>query len=359
MVVYLWCYSDNYTKQPIGLFTKYFDKFPSGIYFKWAYKEVWEPFLKIEKGDYLIIIVGFEGLPNDVLNRIIKSDFRKKILLLLEVPFGGGISKIYNNLPYFLKIFHKIYTYIKPLTDKKRIFYLGSFFLIFRKPSDRFYFDLENVCNKINRIGMVLSEHSRMDFLNIKNIKNSFKNPKKIWKLILQLLRPPNEKLNVAGIQYHKIYGIRSKYARYFDKKDIIDIYGKTGWFKTKNYKGECENAWTTLLQYRWSLCIENNDIDNYFSEKPIQAFLTGCVPIIYGGPNPDDILPKDSFINLRNINYKQIPDYIQDEEKYYGHLQIIKKNYKELVKYTNVHYRLFKILNTNSDLCFQITQNK
>ncbi|NVM04162.1 MAG: hypothetical protein HWN67_17655 [Candidatus Helarchaeota archaeon] len=353
MVVYLWYSNDEETRRPLGLYTKYFDQYPPEVYTEYSYKETWEPFLKIQKGENLIILVNFRGLTNKIINRIIKSDIEQKILILYEVPWSRRIKKVFKNLTFYTKIFDKIYTYIKPLTNNKNIFYLGNFFAIHPYQFDVFKYYLKNIDNKINRITMVLAEHSRIEALQIKNIFEAFKNPRLFRKLFFQLIDHPNAKYEIAGVQFNKLYGVRSQIVRYFDKFDVIDIFGRSGWNRTKNYKGEAKLIWNVLSRYNWCLCIENNNINNYFSEKPIHAFLSGCIPIMLGGPNPNTVLPKGSFVDLRKFNYKNIPNYIQDERNYHKHSQILKQKYKQVLQHFNAHYKFFNMINTNKDLIY------
>ncbi|MHA1378146.1 MAG: glycosyltransferase family 10 domain-containing protein [Candidatus Helarchaeota archaeon] len=354
MVTYLWIISDEMTASPLPYFTKYFNENPPGFYPDWSYEEEWRPFLKINKGDHLIIGIGSIGLPDNLIKRVKESKFEQKILIISEVPWRRKIRKIYENLSYYLTIFDKIYTYIKPFANNKNIFYYGSFCGIFQFENIISRIEKLDFDKKINRIGMVLAEYSRKEVLKLKNISTAFKNSRKFLSLFFQLIRHPNAQFKVAGLKYNKLYGVRSEIARYFDKMNIIDIYGSSGWEGVKNYKGRCKSARKTLFKYKWCLSIENNNCNNYFSEKVFNALLECCVPIILGGPTPTDILPKGSFLNLRKVNYKYIPNYVLDEDNYYKHLKIIKKNYYNILKQFHIHYKYLRIINTNQDLLYE-----
>lgn len=347
-------HSDEVTKLSLYLYTRYFKKYPSEFYSEWSYEEQWEPFLKIQKGDNLIVGIGYPGLPSNLIEKIMKSKFNQKILFLKEVPWNKEIKRVYNNISSYLKLFDKIYTYVKPLTNNKNIFYLGSFFSMFQYKTKISRMSSIDFDKKLNRIGMVLAEHSRREVLKTKKIMKSFKNPKKFGELFSQLIGHPNARFKFGGLQYNKLYGVRSNIARYFDKMNIIDIYGKSGWEGTKNYKGICDDAMQTLFKYRWDLSIENNNIDNYFSEKPFFSLLECCVPIVLGGPTPSDILPKGSYVDLQKISYKEIPYYVADDENYYRHLEIIKKNYTDILNQYHTHYKFIHFINTNEDLVFK-----
>lgn len=88
----------------------------------------------------------------------------------------------------------------------------------------------------------------------------------------------------------------------------ICDIYG-AGWNNELgiSYKGKLgcyhnnknKNALTKydgLIDYRYSLCIENCSIKNYFTEKITDSILCWTIPIYYGCTNIQDYFPKDSY---------------------------------------------------------------
>jgi hypothetical protein len=53
------------------------------------------------------------------------------------------------------------------------------------------------------------------------------------------------------------------------------------------------------LLDYRYSLCLENACEENYYTEKIVDAWLCWSVPIYSGCPNLADYFPAESFIAL------------------------------------------------------------
>jgi len=82
-----------------------------------------------------------------------------------------------------------------------------------------------------------------------------------------------------------------------------VDVYGKitrgrenSGVFKTMLPDRAKEKG---LLDYRYTLAIENGSTDFYFSEKIVDALLCWAMPIYYGCKNIDKFLPKGSYINI------------------------------------------------------------
>lgn len=85
----------------------------------------------------------------------------------------------------------------------------------------------------------------------------------------------------------------------------------------------------SALKDYRFSICIENSKAPYYFTEKIIDCFKTGTVPIYWGSDkivdffNPDGILIFDTFEELQDI-LKNI-----NELKYNSMINAIKENFK------------------------------
>jgi hypothetical protein len=89
---------------------------------------------------------------------------------------------------------------------------------------------------------------------------------------------------------------------------NICDIYG-AGWHNELgiSYKGQLGSyhnknnnnivtKYDGLINYNYSLCIENCSKKNYFTEKFTDAILCWTIPIYYGCTNISDYFPKDSY---------------------------------------------------------------
>ncbi|MBU3621192.1 glycosyltransferase family 10 domain-containing protein [Polynucleobacter sp. CS-Odin-A6] len=69
------------------------------------------------------------------------------------------------------------------------------------------------------------------------------------------------------------------------------------------SYRGELQNKSEVLRRSKFSYCYENNrDLSNYITEKIIDAFVSGCVPIYWGADNILDYIPAGCFIDRRNF---------------------------------------------------------
>jgi alpha(1,3/1,4) fucosyltransferase len=63
------------------------------------------------------------------------------------------------------------------------------------------------------------------------------------------------------------------------------------------------------ISQYKFYICFENTCIPGYITEKLMNCFTAGCVPIYLGAPNVTSYIPKGCFIDYR--------DFSSNEEMY------------------------------------------
>lgn len=91
-----------------------------------------------------------------------------------------------------------------------------------------------------------------------------------------------------------------------------FDLYGRNlpDW---SGGLGKVENKWNVMAPYFYNLSVENYaDNDWYVSEKLWDALLAWCLPIYYGGPAADRLLPPGSFLRLPSLDEKGLA-YIQE----------------------------------------------
>lgn len=101
-----------------------------------------------------------------------------------------------------------------------------------------------------------------------------------------------------------------------------VDFYGRG----TNNPIKNKEDA---LIDYYYSISIENSKTDNYFTEKLLDCFAVGTIPIYWGCSNIGDFFNKDGIIHFDNVNdiYDIIP--MLTVEYYQSKLKAIQENLK------------------------------
>jgi hypothetical protein len=129
---------------------------------------------------------------------------------------------------------------------------------------------------------------------------------------------PPPEKVSpcswiTSGISRTTNHLQRLEFMRSLQSSDIkIDLYGR-GLPEWSRNLGSLGNKWYGMAPYYYNLAIENYaDNDWYVSEKLWDSLLAWCLPIYYGGPAADKLLPPGSFLRLPSLDEKGIA-YIQE----------------------------------------------
>lgn len=89
----------------------------------------------------------------------------------------------------------------------------------------------------------------------------------------------------------------REAYAQNLQKHIPVDIYGRCGNLTCNN----CEDI--MKLHYKFYLSFENSICEDYVTEKLWKAVDRNVIPIVLGGANYRDILPPDSYIDVKDFS--------------------------------------------------------
>jgi hypothetical protein len=129
---------------------------------------------------------------------------------------------------------------------------------------------------------------------------------------------PPPEKVSpcswiTSGINRTANHRQRLEFLQSLQTSGIkFELYGRNlpAWAKTS---GELVNKWYGMAPYYYNLAIENYSDNNwYVSEKLWDALLAWCLPIYYGGPAAEKLLPPGSFLRLPSLDEKGVA-YIRE----------------------------------------------
>ena len=100
-----------------------------------------------------------------------------------------------------------------------------------------------------------------------------------------------------AVISNHAKYSsFRLHFIEQLNKYKNIDMGGKYN-----NNIGFVKNKILFLSQYKFSIAMENSEGSGYFSEKIVQSFLSGTIPIYYGDYLIDEYINPKAYIFIRN----------------------------------------------------------
>lgn len=163
----------------------------------------------------------------------------------------------------------------------------------------------------------------------------------------------------------HQILGMLSK----LRAGERPAIFGR-GW-------NEIENKITGLAPFMFSIAIENTKMDYYFTEKLLDCFMTGTVPIFYGCPSIGKFFDERGIIVFNSMEelmrilntltaskYEEMLPYIQANfetcKKYLTGEDYLYENYKEiLLNNRNIKTELNSPLNTFVDKIYCINLDR
>ncbi len=188
-----------------------------------------------------------------------KNDGKKKFLWLLESrQFDGGAKNyIIKNLNLVLECFEQIWT-----CDYELLLLNEKFKWC---PAYGTYVKDIFVRNKTKKISMITS--------------------------------------NKTMTEQHKF-----RYNFAISNQNCLDLYGRG--FKEIKIKEE------GLDDYMFSVCIENDTYDTYFTEKILDCFATGVIPIFKGTRKIVEHFDSDGIIFLDDFEIKNINQEIYDQKK-------------------------------------------
>jgi len=138
------------------------------------------------------------------------------------------------------------------------------------------------------------------------NIKNKF-----FEKMRIKSYRSKNKKKFCAAVisNFNMSDGFRIKFINELSKYKNVDMGGN---YKN-NIGGNVYNKIEFLSSYKFSIAMENSEGQGYVSEKILDSFIAGTIPIYYGGYMIDEFINPKSYILIKNENdmAKKI-DYIK-----------------------------------------------
>lgn len=143
---------------------------------------------------------------------------------------------------------------------------------------------------------------------NVRHFRSSFKAIRDHKKFRSEFLDDPwiGEELYLKRIEAIK----------FFANDLTIDLYGY-GWEKpvpgvskahnfaiAQTYKGTIPTGQklNILKNYKFCICFENSSFPGYITEKILDCFYAGVIPIYLGAPDINKYIPKDTFIDFRDF---------------------------------------------------------
>ena len=121
--------------------------------------------------------------------------------------------------------------------------------------------------------------------------------------------------------------------------------------FKEVEYFGGCnfiENKITGLADYAFSIVIENCKKDFYFTEKIIDCFMTGTIPVYWGCPSIKNFFDIDGILTFDTLDELFQLYETLTLDLYHKKIDSIKTNFMLSQKYLIADDLIFNFLNGN-----------
>jgi len=122
--------------------------------------------------------------------------------------------------------------------------------------------------------------------------------------------------------------------------KEVADIYGNG--YNPINYKLE------SLRNYRYQIVVENVKKDFWFTEKLIDCFVTGTIPIYYGCPSIHEFFDINGLITFNNTDELKHKIANLNSDYYNSKIESIKINFKIAQEYILSENSIYKFFNEN-----------
>lgn len=144
-----------------------------------------------------------------------------------------------------------------------------------------------------------------------------------------------NKNLNIIASSKKITEGHKLRHA-------IVEKYGKRLDAIGNGYKPFDQKV-EGLRDYRYSIVVENSRINSYFSEKLLDCFFTGTIPIYWGFPKVIEFFDERGIIIFNNIN--QLEDIIKriSKEDYESKLNALENNFKKAFNYIDLEKSLWE----------------
>ena len=185
----------------------------------------------------------------------------------------------------------------------------------------------------------------------IKDVQTKFPNVISLWYPVGGTWIEESDRKIYNKTKNLSIIASEKRYARGHQMRhDIIDkfrsqfdtIAGRG--YNTIDYKLEA------LSDYRFSVIIENDRIDDYFTEKLIDCLLTGTIPIYFGTNNIGNYFDTNGMLLIDNAeSFENIIPYLT-EEYYDSKWEYIVENFNRAQKYVNAEDWIYE---TYKDVLF------
>ena len=129
------------------------------------------------------------------------------------------------------------------------------------------------------------------------------------------------------------MHSVRKAFAEKCKESGLADTFGT---FDGGTYLDSVDE---TLKDYRFSIVVENDISDYYFTEKITNCFISQTVPIYIGARKIDEFFNCDGIIQITEKDLDHMETILSecDEDSYMGRIDAILDNYRRVQQYENI----------------------
>lgn len=202
-----------------------------------------------------------------------KIDKEKSYLILFE----SELIRPDNWDKKYHQSFKKIFTWDDRLVDGKKYFK-------FNFPNKIFTTEVDN--------------KKRKKLVTLISGNKTCSHPLELYSKRLETIRW-FEKNHPEDFDYYGVgwdYSMSLWWQKVFKKLKLLSLIPKS---PSLCYRGKVASKFEALKNYQFSICYENGrDIDGYITEKIIDCFVSGNIPVYWGPKNIESHIPKNTFID-------------------------------------------------------------
>ncbi|MCF6129913.1 glycosyltransferase family 10 [Flavobacterium sp. AS60] len=198
----------------------------------------------------------------------------------------------------------------------------------------------------LNQFGLIITVQREIKHRNCIYTHNA--NPWFIGKSYDELvaLNTPEKTRLISVVSSNKVFTAGHKKRLDFVKKlknhfgDQLDVFGRG----IKDF----DDKWDVLANYKYSIAIENDNCDDWVTEKLFDCLYAHTLPFYYGCPNLDDYVNKEAYIRIDINNFEESVKIIEEgikNNEFEKRLPILKKEAKESLNTDNFFPFITKFL--------------
>lgn len=245
----------------------------------------------------------------------------KALLSMGAVPFLLGISE---SPLYAYLVYDKLQKIAPPFIN--RMAYTGAFPLLGNDANNNFPFyfpsfsadeSMETLPWSGRKFCVLVAGNK---YWKVNPITYNFRHPRRILRDLRNAFRRKRSPQFITSSN-DSLLDERYSLIQFLGQKKLIDLYGagwndkarytKYWWKQLSSlipeiYKGKASDKYTEISNYKFAVCFENTSYTGYVSEKIMDCFFAGVIPIYLGADDIDKIVPPDIFIDYRKFSSKE-----------------------------------------------------